>query len=109
MIVAAWAVVSACVSGVHAYRLCPFGNMQHAPSPFPVNSGINFLLPHTLISAGSVTYLPLGFLLASASQYIWSRYIYLSCVVPSYVFLLLAPGSLPLLDGLGFVVGLLVG
>jgi len=79
------------------------------PAVFPVDSGIDFILQHSLVSAGSVRDLPLGFALASVSRRIQSRYIFLPCVVLSYVFGLLAPGSLPRLEGMGFVAGLWVG
>jgi len=42
--------------------------MHHPLAIFPVDLGIDFVLPHTLISAGSVTDLPQGFALASASR-----------------------------------------
>jgi len=48
----------------------------------------------------------LGFPLASASRSIRPRYIYLSCVVPSYVFVLGAPESIPLFESIVFVAGL---
>jgi len=50
--------------------LPPLYTRVHAspPAVFPLDSGIDFVLPHTLISAGSVTDLPLGIALDSASQ-----------------------------------------
>jgi len=96
-------VVSSCI--------LPLSSWEYAtpPAVFLVDSGIDFVLPHTLISAGSVTNLPLGYALSATSQSIWPRYIYLSCVVPSYVFVLLGSESLPLLEGMWFVAGLWVG
>jgi len=79
--------------------------MQHPPTVFQVDSAIDFVLPHSLISAGSVTDLPLEIALTSASQSIWSRYIYLSYVVLSYVIVRLALESLPLSKGMGLIVG----
>ena len=70
---------------------------------------IDFVLPQTLMNAGSVTDLLLGMAVPSASQSICPKYIYLLCVVPSYVIVLWALVSLPLLEGMGFVVGLGVG
>jgi len=46
----------------------PSGTCITPPPFFPVDSGIDFVLPHTFISAGSVTDLPLGITLASASR-----------------------------------------
>ena len=69
----------------------------------PVELGIKYILPQTLISSGSGTDLPLGIALALASQSTWPRYIYPLCVVRSHIFVLLASGLLPLLNGMEFV------
>jgi len=79
--------------------------MQHPPTAFPFDLGIDFVLPHPLICAGSVSDLPLGFMLASASQALCPRYMYLSCVVPSYFFVLLAHESMPLSKENHFAIG----
>jgi len=77
--------------------------MQHPPTAFVVDSEIDFVLPHNLLSAGLVTDVHLGFALSLALWFIWPRYIYLLCVVPFYVFVLLAPEFLPLLEGMWLV------
>jgi len=79
------------------------------PTAFLVDLGIDLVLPDTFISAGSVTDLPLGISLASASWALCPRYIYLSSLVPFYVLFLRAPGSLPLFEGMTFVAGQWVG
>jgi len=72
----AWLDDRGCVRGclclsIGVSCLPPLSSRGHAtpPAVFPVDSGINYVLPDTLISAGSVTDLPLGIALASAS---WS-------------------------------------
>ena len=71
-----WLDDRGCVCGcfclcVGSSCLLPLSFQGHATPPpaiFLVDSGIYFILPHTLISAGSVTDLPLGIALASASR-----------------------------------------
>jgi len=78
--------------------------MHHPPTVILADLEIDLLLRHTLISAGSVTDLLLGFTLASALRARCPRYIYLLCVVLSSVFVLPAIESLPLFEEMGFVV-----
>jgi len=86
-----------------------FRRMQHHPVGFLLDAGIDFVVPHSLISAGFINDLRQGFVLALASQSIWPRYIYRLCVVPSYVFVLVAPEFLSVREGIGRVARLLVG
>jgi len=72
---------------------------------FPVDLGIDIVLPHTLISAGSVTDLLLGNTDTSAADSIWPWDNYMWCVVSLYDFNLLAPDLIPLLEGIRFVMG----
>jgi len=71
----AWLDDCGCVRGcpglcVGSSYLPPLSFWGHAspPAVFPVDLGVDFVLPHTFIRSGSVTHLPLGFALTSASQ-----------------------------------------
>ena len=79
--------------------------MQHTTAVFPVYLGIDYILPHTLISAGSVSHLPLGSALALSSWALCPRSISFACMVPSYVFVLLAPVALPYFELMGLIAG----
>jgi len=75
LLLIAWLYDRGCVRGclclgVGSSCLLPLSFWGNAlpPAVFPVDTGINFVLPHTLIRAGCVTDLPLGFPLASASR-----------------------------------------
>jgi len=81
----------------------------NTPAAFQVEAGIDFVLPHTLITPGSITDLPRGFAHALASRHICPRYIYLSYVVPSYDFVLQTAEPLPLFKGMRPVAGLWMG
>jgi len=98
-----------CLSvGSSSLLLLPSQEGPTPPGAFPVDSRIDFVLPHSLITAGSVTDLPLRIVLALAPWSIRPRHIYLSCGVPSYIFVLLAAGSLPLFQGVRSVAELWV-
>jgi len=75
------------------------------PMVFPVSPRIDFILPQSLISAGTVTDLAPRFALAVASRAICLLYTYPWCVVPSYIIALLVPTFLPLSKAIFFIVG----
>jgi len=93
----------------YAFRLSLPWDMQHPLAVLLVDLEIDFILLHSLISAGLVTNLPLGIELATAARSRPPRYIYLLCVVPSYVFVLPASAFLRLFAGMGFITKLWVG
>jgi len=86
-----------------------YQDMRDHPAVFQLDFGIDFILPHPLISVGSVTDFPQRFALASASWSICPRYIYLSHVVLSCIFGLRAPECLRVVQGIGCVAGRSVG
>ena len=57
----------------------PSGRCNTPPAVLPVDSGIDLVQPHTLISACSVTNLPLGIAHPSASQYMAQLHLPLVC------------------------------